>query len=140
MHKETESMPPFLLFSDKLRSLLYVRNVADRCIDHTIHVSLERKKAWGRGRADFPFVGWCVINTVSKNHIQTHKIDRGIAKQRLYQHLSWPSGKWVNILSSNTSTYRIHVVFQFNPTLPLEQQLALLLPGASECQAQLVLL
>ena len=28
------------------------------------------------------------------------------------------------------SRYQIRVVFQFNPTLPLQQQLALLLPGA----------
>ena len=42
------------------------------------------------------------------------------------------SGGWVKIklLSSHASTYEILVVCQFNPTLPLQQQLALLLPGA----------
>ena len=47
---------------------------------------LEQKKE-GVG-AGFPFVGWCMINIVSKNHIQTRKIQRGIAKQRLCQHLT----------------------------------------------------
>ena len=41
--------------------------------------------------AGFPFVGWCMMNTASKNHIKIRKIERGRAKQRLWQHLSWPS-------------------------------------------------
>ena len=50
---------------------------------------LEQNKT--KNGAGFPFVGWCMINTVSKNHIKIRKIERGIAKQRLCQHLSWPS-------------------------------------------------
>ena len=47
------------------------------------YVSRTKKiKKWGTG---FPSVGWCMINTVSKNHIQTRKIERGIAKQLLSQ-------------------------------------------------------
>ena len=33
--------------------------------------------------ADFPLVGWCMINTVSRNHVEMRKVARGIAKQRL---------------------------------------------------------
>ena len=33
-------------------------------------------------------------------------------------------------LNSHTSTYQIDIACQFNPTLPLQQQLTLLLPGA----------
>ena len=32
-----------------------------------------------------------MIDTVSKNHIQIRKIERGIAKKKLCQHISWPS-------------------------------------------------
>ena len=42
-------------------------------------------------RACFPFVGWCMINTVSKNHIQIRSIERGVANLPLWQHLGWPS-------------------------------------------------
>ena len=40
-----------------------------------------------------------------------------------------PEGLVKRKLKPHTSTYQIHVVFQFTPTLPLQQQLALLLPG-----------
>ena len=36
----------------------------------------------------------------------------------------------INLKAPTLRTYQIHVVFQFNPTLPLQPQLALLLPGA----------
>ena len=43
-------------------------------------------------------------------------------------------------ISSHTSTYQIQVrvVCQFNPTLPLQQQLALRLPGACACRPDLI--
>ena len=51
-----------------------------RCIGH---IHLTRKK---RGEAGLPVVGWCMINTAPKNHIQIKKkIERRInymAKQR----------------------------------------------------------
>ena len=43
------------------------------------------------------------------------------------------AGGWVKIklkLPPHTFTYQIYVVFRFNPMRPLQQQLALLLPGA----------
>ena len=51
---------------------------------------LEQNKT--KNGAGFPFVGWCMINTVSKNHIKIRKIERGIAKQRLCQHVSTLAG------------------------------------------------
>ena len=49
-------------FSDKLQSLLYFFRIVVSVI------SLEQKRK--RKRACFPFVSWCMINAVSKNHIR----------------------------------------------------------------------
>ena len=42
-------------------------------------ISLKQKKQ--TKKASFPFVAWCTINTVSKNHIPIRNIERGIANQ-----------------------------------------------------------
>ena len=52
-------MPVFVFFGSLYRSF----------------ISLEQMKK----RARLPFVGWCMINTESKNHIPICKIERGIA-------------------------------------------------------------
>ena len=36
-------------------------------------------------KAGFQFVGWCMINIVSKNHAQIRKIERGMAILPLWQ-------------------------------------------------------
>ena len=38
----------------------------------------------------FPFVGLCIINTVSKKHIQRHRVERGMANLLLWEWLDWP--------------------------------------------------
>ena len=37
-----------------------------------------------------------------------------------------------------SAMYEVHIVCQLNPTLPLKQQLALLLPGAWACRPDLI--
>ena len=48
-----------------------------------------------------------------------------------------PADRKKNSSSSPTSTYQIHVVLEFNPTLPLHRDLTLLLPGAGACRRDL---
>ena len=88
MCKQTESLPDCLFyFSDKLWSLLHFFGSLSRSyIEQKLN-----KKVGG-----FPFVGWCMTNTASKNRNKIRQIERGIAKQRLCQHLSWPS--WYSYL------------------------------------------
>ena len=42
-------------------------------------------------RPGFPFVGWSMINLVSKNRTQVRNIERGMANLRPWQILGWPS-------------------------------------------------
>ena len=49
-----------------------------------------------------------------------------------------PADEQGKALSSHTSKYQIHVVCQFHPTLPLQPQLALLLPGKRACRPDLI--
>ena len=53
---------------------------------HRSYLSNKNKK---KKRSGFPFVGGCMINTVLKNHLYIRKLSG--AKQRLCQHLGWPS-------------------------------------------------
>ena len=79
MCKQTEDSP---FFSDKLWPLLYFFGSVNRSY---LSIKKEEKK-----KASFPFVAWCMINTVSKNHIPICNIERGVANQPGNQRLGWP--------------------------------------------------
>ena len=42
-------------------------------------------------KAGFQFVGWCMINIVSKNHTQVRNIERGMANLPLSLAVTWPA-------------------------------------------------
>ena len=88
MCKQTERLPPFLFCSQTSYGRFCIFS------DHLYRSNLSNIKEKGAG---FPFVGWCMINTVSKIHIQIRKSARGIARRRLCQHLSWPSSLLVQV-------------------------------------------
>ena len=48
-------------------------------------------KKEGKIKGRFPFIVWCMFNTVSKNHIETHIIERCITNPPHWQRLRWPS-------------------------------------------------
>ena len=81
--KQTESLPA--LKKKKKREV----NVAYGFFRIVVSViSLSEKK---KTQAGFPVVGWCMINTVSQNHVQIRNMERGMANLPLWQHLGWPS-------------------------------------------------
>ena len=59
-------------------------------------ISLEHKKA------GFSFIGWCMINTVSKNQSNFLNVERNIVYHPVWQRLGWPSS-YVTTSSSLTS-------------------------------------
>ena len=84
---EMASLPLLIFFFFRQVMVRFFSFFSDRYIGHVSRTKKQNKKGAG-----FPFVGWHMINTVvSKNHIQIHHIERGIAKQRLGQHLGWPT-------------------------------------------------
>ena len=84
MSKQKGSSPFlfFFFFSDKLWRLLYFFGSLYRSY-------LSKKKV--TKKASFPFVGRCMTNTLSSNHVPTRNIERGVANLPLRQHLGWPS-------------------------------------------------
>ena len=84
MCKQTESLLPLLIL---FLWQVMVAFVFFRILSSVI--SLEQKL--NKNGEGFQFVVWCMINTVSKKHIKIRKIERGIAKKKLCQHISWPS-------------------------------------------------
>ena len=52
-------------------------------------VSCEQKHKINK--AGFQFVGWCMMNIVSKNYTQIRITERGMANLHLWQLLGWPS-------------------------------------------------
>ena len=82
IHTQMESRPH--LERQKTNNLWSPMSFSDRCIGHTSRTKTKKNK-----RSGFPFVGGCMINTVLKNHLYIRKLSG--AKQRLCQHLGWPS-------------------------------------------------
>ena len=74
MHKNGKPAFFFFFFWDKSWCFCIF---ADGCIGH---ISREKK-------AGFPFIGWCMINTASKNHTQIRKIEQGMANPPVWQWL-----------------------------------------------------
>ena len=111
---------------------------------YQVHFSLSKK-----GSAGLPFVGWCMINTVSKNliknHIQIRKTERGIAKQPLCRHLTWPNphiaetGKLVTIDALSTIFFFFCLASFFSSFPPSLSRHVSLLHVASTCSSHLLL-
>ena len=80
--KQTESPIAYSIFRPDMVDFVFCRILVSV-------ISLEQKI--NKNGAGFPFVGWCMMNTASKNHIKILKIEWGTAEQRLCHHLSWPS-------------------------------------------------
>ena len=59
-----------------------------RIVISVISLGQKQKKTKKGG---FQFVGWCMVNIVSKNHTQIRKVERGMANLPLWQLLGWPS-------------------------------------------------
>ena len=82
MCKQTESLLHSSICPDKVWSLLYF---SDGCVDH-----ISRKKK-GSG-AGFPFVRRMIKHPWQKIASKyARQIERGIAQQRVCQHIRWPS-------------------------------------------------
>ena len=83
MCKQTENTPfCFSFFPGKLWPFLYFSQIVVSVLSRT---NLKKKKA------SFPLVGWCMINTVSENHIPTCNIEWGIADQTKIGTLAGPA-------------------------------------------------
>ena len=81
-----ESLPLFIVFlSDKLWSILFFLRIVVSVM------SLELKQKINKG-AGFPFVAWCMMNTVSKNDIHILKLERGMGHgQATAVSAPWPA-------------------------------------------------
>ena len=86
MCTQMESLPLFIVFlSDKLWSILFFLRLVVSVI------SLELKQKINKG-AGFPFVAWCMMNTVSKNNIHILELERGMGHgQATAVSAPWPA-------------------------------------------------
>ena len=76
-----------ILFSEELSSLFFFSSFFFfRVVVLVTHLG-QKQKIKGRGQA-FQHCRWLVKD---KTPCQIRKIERGLPKQRLYQHLGWPS-------------------------------------------------
>ena len=82
-HVQTNWKPAIVFFSRQAMVASFFRIVISV-------ISLGKKKKKLK-RPAFSFVGWCMINIVSKNHTQTRKLERDMDNPPLWQWLGWPS-------------------------------------------------